>query len=91
MLAALTLLPLCALLALLRLLAVLPVRLLAIRLALSLPGLCVSHALETLERLCDRGMWLEHGRVMKIGKVSEVLKAYRESAIAQAPVAAQTS
>jgi ABC-type polysaccharide/polyol phosphate transport system ATPase subunit len=44
-----------------------------------------------LERLCDRGMWLEHGRVMKIGKVSEVLKAYRESATAQAPVAAQTS
>ena len=49
LLAALTLLPLCALLALLRLLAVLPVRLLAIRLALSLPGLCVSHAL--IERL----------------------------------------
>ena len=45
--------------------------------------LCVSHALDTLERLCDRGMWLEHGRVMKIGKVSDVLKAYRESATAQ--------
>ncbi|HSP70331.1 MAG TPA: ABC transporter ATP-binding protein [Bryobacteraceae bacterium] len=53
--------------------------------------LCVSHALDTLERLCDRGLWLEHGRVIKVGKVSEVLKAYRESATAQAPVAAQTS
>jgi ABC-type polysaccharide/polyol phosphate transport system ATPase subunit len=53
--------------------------------------LCVSHALNTLERLCDRGMWLEHGRVMKIGKVSEVLKAYRESATAHAPVATHTS
>jgi ABC-type polysaccharide/polyol phosphate transport system ATPase subunit len=36
-------------------------------------------------------MWLEHGRVMKIGEVSEVLKAYRESATAQTPAAAQTS
>jgi ABC-type polysaccharide/polyol phosphate transport system ATPase subunit len=42
--------------------------------------LCVSHALETLDRLCDRGLWMEHGRVIKIGGVSEVLKAYRDSA-----------
>lgn len=55
--------------------------------------LCVSHALDTLERLCDRGLWLEHGQVVKIGKVSEVLKAYRDSATANvpAPSAAQTS
>jgi ABC-type polysaccharide/polyol phosphate transport system ATPase subunit len=55
--------------------------------------LCVSHALDTLERLCDRGLWLEHGQVVKIGKVSEVLKAYRDSATANvpAPAAAQTS
>ena len=42
--------------------------------------LCVSHALDTLERVCDRGLWLDHGRVMKTGSVAEVLKAYRDSA-----------
>lgn len=44
--------------------------------------LCVSHALNTLESMCDRGLWLDHGRVVKQGKVAEVLKAYRDSASA---------
>jgi len=45
--------------------------------------LCVSHALATLESMCDRGLWLEHGRVQRIGPVHEVLRAYRESAPSQ--------
>jgi ABC-type polysaccharide/polyol phosphate transport system ATPase subunit len=51
--------------------------------------LCVSHALGTLERMCDRGLWLDHGRVVKQGSVGEVLKAYRDSAAAHTGAAAQ--
>jgi ABC-type polysaccharide/polyol phosphate transport system ATPase subunit len=40
--------------------------------------LCVSHGLGSLEVLCDRAMWLSHGRVAQIGTVKEVLQAYRE-------------
>ena len=53
--------------------------------------LCVSHALDTLERMCDRGLWLDHGRVVKQGSVGEVLKAYRDSASTHAGLTAQTS
>jgi ABC-type polysaccharide/polyol phosphate transport system ATPase subunit len=53
--------------------------------------LCVSHSLETLERMCDRGLWLDHGRVAKHGKAAEVLKAYRDSATTPAGLTAQTS
>jgi len=42
--------------------------------------LCVSHSLETLSSLCDRGLWLDHGRVQQFGSATEVLLAYRESA-----------
>jgi ABC-type polysaccharide/polyol phosphate transport system ATPase subunit len=42
--------------------------------------LCVSHALDTLERMCDRGLWLDHGRVMMQGSIKDVLQAYRDSA-----------
>ena len=52
--------------------------------------LCVSHALETLERMCDRGLWLDHGKVMMQGSVKEVLKAYRDSATGAAGRSAQT-
>jgi len=41
--------------------------------------LCVSHALATLESMCDRGLWLDHGRVRRIGPVHEVLQEYKES------------
>jgi len=53
--------------------------------------LCVSHALNTLESMCDRGLWLDHGRVVKQGSVGEVLKAYRESASTHAGLTAHTS
>jgi ABC-type polysaccharide/polyol phosphate transport system ATPase subunit len=41
--------------------------------------LCVSHALKTLENLCDRGLWLDHGRVMKTGPIGEVIQAYQDT------------
>jgi ABC-type polysaccharide/polyol phosphate transport system ATPase subunit len=40
--------------------------------------LCVSHGLASLEILCDRALWLNHGRVAQAGTVKEVLQAYRE-------------
>jgi ABC-type polysaccharide/polyol phosphate transport system ATPase subunit len=37
----------------------------------------VSHDLDTLSRLCNRVIWLDHGRLHKIGPALEVLDAYR--------------
>lgn len=39
--------------------------------------LFVSHATEFLKRLCDRAIWLDHGRVMMDGGLNDVLDAYR--------------
>jgi lipopolysaccharide transport system ATP-binding protein len=50
--------------------------------------LCVSHALDSLEILCDRALWLDHGRVMRIGPVQQVLQAYSESSGTPAPATA---
>jgi ABC-type polysaccharide/polyol phosphate transport system ATPase subunit len=44
--------------------------------------LCVSHGLETLEILCDRALWLEHGSVKRTGPARQVLQAYAESSAA---------
>jgi ABC-type polysaccharide/polyol phosphate transport system ATPase subunit len=41
--------------------------------------LCASHSFETLENLCDRCLWLDHGRVVKAGPVRDVLQAYLNS------------
>lgn len=41
--------------------------------------LCVSHSLETLQTLCDRALWLDHGRVVRVGPVREVIQAYQDS------------
>lgn len=38
--------------------------------------LIVSHALPTLFELCDRVIWLDHGRVMADGQPGEVLQQY---------------
>jgi homopolymeric O-antigen transport system ATP-binding protein len=46
--------------------------------------LCVSHSMETLGKLCDRGLWLDHGPVVKDGPIQNVLQAYKESAHANA-------
>jgi ABC-type polysaccharide/polyol phosphate transport system ATPase subunit len=39
----------------------------------------VSHDLDSLARLCDRGIWMDHGRVRKMGPVTDVIAAYTES------------
>ncbi len=38
----------------------------------------VSHSIETLEKLCDRVMWLHEGRIMEIGEPGRVLRQYQE-------------
>ncbi len=37
----------------------------------------VSHSLESIERLCSRVIWLEHGRIILDAPTSEVVDAYR--------------
>jgi len=40
----------------------------------------VSHELEALARLCDRVLWLDHGRVRRFGPKEEVIAAYAQPA-----------
>jgi ABC-type polysaccharide/polyol phosphate transport system ATPase subunit len=39
----------------------------------------VSHDLTSLASLCDRGIWIDHGRLRKDGPIEEVIAAYTES------------
>jgi ABC-type polysaccharide/polyol phosphate transport system ATPase subunit len=41
----------------------------------------VTHALDLLDRFCDRVLLLDHGVVRSIGPPDEVIEAYRESAL----------
>ena len=41
--------------------------------------ICTSHVPETLELLCTRAIWLDHGRLMREGPVGEVLGEYQDS------------
>ena len=38
--------------------------------------LCVSHSGQTVQQLCDRVLWLDHGQLMMDGTASEVVPAY---------------
>jgi ABC-type polysaccharide/polyol phosphate transport system ATPase subunit len=38
--------------------------------------LCVSHADSMVRSLCERGIWLDHGRLMMDGPVDDVIAAY---------------
>lgn len=38
----------------------------------------VSHALNTLKKLCDRILWLHDGEIKMIGKTDEVLESYQK-------------
>jgi len=42
--------------------------------------LFVSHGGETVRQLCDRAIWLDHGKMLLEGSPAEVLDAYSESA-----------
>jgi ABC-type polysaccharide/polyol phosphate transport system ATPase subunit len=46
--------------------------------------LVVSHSPGTLRHMCDRGLWLDHGKVAAYGQLEEVLEAYQSSAAAPA-------
>ncbi len=39
----------------------------------------VSHALQTVRRICDRVMWLDHGEMIMLGQPDEVIDAYKAS------------
>lgn len=41
--------------------------------------LFVSHDLDQIEELCDRVVWLEHGKCKMIGDTDEIMKLYKES------------
>lgn len=38
--------------------------------------LYVSHSLESIEQLCDRVIWLEHGQIIKMGKTKPIIREY---------------
>lgn len=37
---------------------------------------CVSHASSTIQSLCNRGIWLDHGEMMMDGPIGEVVSSY---------------
>lgn len=41
--------------------------------------LYVSHSLQSIKELCDRVVWIEHGKVVKIGKTKEICEEYYEA------------
>ena len=38
--------------------------------------LYVSHSLESIKKLCDRVVWLDHGKVVEIGDTASVCEKY---------------
>jgi ABC-type polysaccharide/polyol phosphate transport system ATPase subunit len=40
---------------------------------------CVSHDMTSLGKLCDRGVWMDHGRVRQEGTMAEIVEAYETS------------
>jgi ABC-type polysaccharide/polyol phosphate transport system ATPase subunit len=44
--------------------------------------LCASHAGELLKMLCDRALWIDHGRIRLEGPIDDVLAAYRAASVA---------
>lgn len=41
--------------------------------------LFVSHSIEQIKKLCDRAVWLEHGKIQKIGPAKEICEEYKKS------------
>jgi ABC-type polysaccharide/polyol phosphate transport system ATPase subunit len=44
--------------------------------------LCVSHAATTIQQLCERAIWLDHGEIVMDGATSDVVEAYAGKAAA---------
>lgn len=45
----------------------------------------VSHDLDSLERLCTRAVWMDHGRIVREGPTAEVIAAYKAQVKAHPP------
>ena len=43
--------------------------------------LYVSHSIDSIKSLCDRVIWLEHGKIVEIGDPRVVCKKYQELAL----------
>ena len=41
--------------------------------------LLVSHTMDTILNMCQRAAWLDHGKIMAVGEVKDVIAAYRKS------------
>jgi ABC-2 type transport system ATP-binding protein/lipopolysaccharide transport system ATP-binding protein len=41
--------------------------------------LFVSHSMEQIQEMCQRAAWLNHGHLMALGEVDQVIRAYREN------------
>ena len=41
--------------------------------------LLVSHSMSTIREMCDRVLWVDHGRLRLDGPMDEVLEAYAEA------------
>ena len=41
--------------------------------------LFVSHSIEQIKKLCNRAVWLDHGKVIKIGPAAEICDEYKKS------------
>lgn len=41
--------------------------------------LYVSHSLQSIKELCDRVIWIEHGKMIKMGETKEICDEYYES------------
>lgn len=41
--------------------------------------LLVSHTMDPIERLCQRVVWIDHGKIEMVGKPNEVISAYRSA------------
>jgi ABC-type polysaccharide/polyol phosphate transport system ATPase subunit len=48
----------------------------------------VSHEMKSLARLCERGVWLDHGQVVQSGPIDDVIAAYTAHVQAAQPQAA---
>lgn len=41
--------------------------------------LYVSHSLDSIRQLCDRVVWIEHGKMVKVGKTDEICDEYYDT------------
>jgi lipopolysaccharide transport system ATP-binding protein len=50
--------------------------------------LCVSHSNATLMDLCDRAIWLDHGKILDVGPIDRIIESYKSAMTPQAAYSA---